>query len=297
MLPALLLPWAHALVRARLPEPVEGAWLRGPRAAGRFAWAWALGLLVLFSVGRNRLYTYILPALLPLVVLVAARVEERLFGGDPRGPRRLGWWAAGFGAVACTAAALLWAEVPFRLGLRPFKEVRVAAAGGPVLFGSLALLGMPLLFRLLRTPRARATALVGATAIFWWSIDLGAAAVDGVRSPRALAALLLREQRAGADLVCLDVFPQGLRFYEDVTVRIAGKQGEIVEPWAGLDGDGVLLTEEALLALWRGPSRVVLVVRAGKAGPFARDGAELLGQGLAGGQRSDLHVLANQPRR
>ncbi len=292
-----LIPWPHLLWKARIRHVITGAWLRGPRAGERFAWGWALSVLVLISIGKSRLYTYILPALLPLVVIVAARLDALLSDPDPRPARRLAWLTAIPALLGIPVAILGWTGAPYHWNISQLGDPRGAAAAGPVVFGALGLAAMPLLFRLLRTPRSRATALVLASAALLYSVDLGLASVDVVRSPRELASILAREQRDGADVVCLDVFPQGLRFYEDVFFKVAGKQGEIVPPWSEKDGKGILLTEEELLALWRGPTRVVLAVREGKSGPYARGSAELLASKLSGGQKSDLMVLSNRPKR
>ena len=97
-------------------------------------------------------------------------------------------------------------------------------------------------------------------------------------------------------LVCLDCFPQGLRFYSDLHFSVVGKQHEIVEPYATLDGKGILLPDSELPALWASPQRVLLVARAKKAQPFREAGAHALAVDLAGAERSDLVLLENRPR-
>ena len=291
-----LIPWPHLLWKARIRNVITGPWLRGSCAGGRFAWGWAISVLVLISIGKSRLYTYILPALLPLVVIVAARLDAILSDPDPRPARRLAWITAIPAILGIPVAILGWTGAPYHWNISQLGDPRGAAAAGPVVFGALGLALMPLFFRLLATPARRATALVLASAALLYSVDLGMAAVDFVRSPRDLAAVLAREQRGGADVVCLDVFPQGLRFYEDVFFKVAGKQGEIVPPWSEKDGKGILLTEAELLALWRGPTRVVLAVREGKSAPYAKGSAELLASKLSGGQKSDILVLSNRPK-
>ncbi len=296
-LPGFLIPWTHLLWKARIRNPIEGAWLRGPRAGERFAWGWALSVLVLISIGKSRLYTYILPALLPLVVIAAARLDAILSDPDPRPARRLAWITAVPALLGIPVAILGWTGIPYGWNIKQLGDPRGAAAAGPVVFGAIGLALTPLFFRWWKAPAGRAAALILSSAALLWSIDLGLAAVDFVRSPRELAAVLAREQRDGAEVVCLDVFPQGIRFYEDVYFKVAGKQGEIVPPWSEKDGKGILLTEEELDALWRGPKRVVLVIRASKSAAYAKGSAELLAEKLSGGQRSDLMVLANHPKR
>ena len=100
--------------------------------------------------------------------------------------------------------------------------------------------------------------------------------------------------------VCLDVFPQGIRFYADVSFLVAfapaDRQREIVEPWASLDGRGVLVPEGDVEALWASPRRVLLVARAARAKPWVDRGGRVLAERGAGAQRSDLVVVESRPR-
>jgi 4-amino-4-deoxy-L-arabinose transferase-like glycosyltransferase len=296
-LATFLLPWLPFLPgRARRLGTTEFA--GRPRATDRFAWAWAVVLLVFYSAGRNRLFTYCLPVFLPLAVLSAATIADRLADGTR--VRFLAFAPAALGFLALGCAVVLALGIPFEQGWKGYKDDRHVLIGVPAAIGSLPLVLMPLWFRLARTPRARGVALFLSGAIFFWGVDLGCARADAVRSPRELARLLATVSRTTGPnpdaVVCLDLFPQGLRFYEDVSIRIAGKQGEIVEPWASKDGAGVLLSRDELAALWASNTRVVLVVREDKAKPYLEAGARVLGSRLAGAQRSDLVVVENRPR-
>lgn len=300
-LPLFLVPWTHLLVRARLPASIE-AGCRKPVRAERFAWAWVLSLLVFYSAGRNRLYTYVLPAFLPLAVLAAARLSDRLWSPDPRVARGPARAAAAYGALALGAGLCLHLRVPFVLGRRfgsvllptPATEVCVAAAGLPIAVGSLYLVGAPLLFRAFPRPAARAARLVLGAALLFAGLDVGARQLDDLRSSKRLAGVLVRATGQGTRLVCLDCLPQGLRFYAPLFVEVAGKQLEIVEPWAGRDGKGILHTEAELQALWASRTRVVLIAREKKAQPWLAKGGRVLASGLAGDRRSDLVVLENR---
>lgn len=300
-LATFLLPWLPFLPgRARRLGTTEFA--GRPRSTDRFAWAWAIVLLVFYSAGRNRLFTYCLPVFLPLAVLSAATIADRLTGRSADGTRvRFPAFApAALGFLALGCAVVLALGIPFEQGWKGYKDDRHMLIGVPAAIGSLPLVLMPLWFRLVRTPRARGVALFLSAAIFFWGVDLGCARADAVRSPRELARLLATVSRTTGPnpdaVVCLDVFPQGLRFYEDVSIRVAGKQGEIVEPWASRDGAGVLLSKDELASLWASNTRVVLVVREDKAKPYLDAGARVLGSRLAGAQRSDLFVIENRPR-
>lgn len=292
-LAAFLLPWLPMLfarpVRADARAPGDP-----PPLVRRYAWAWVIALLVFYSAGRNRLFTYCLPAFLPLAVLAGGAIADRL--GERKRVRLVGFSAAFLGLLALGCALVLASGLPFEQGWKGYKDDRHVLIGWPAAIGSVPLVLLPLWLRFARTPRARGVVLFVASALFFYGVDLGCARANAVRSPRELARTLATVADRRDAVVCLDVFPQGLRFYEDVYVRIAGKQGEIVEPWAGKDGAGVLLSRDELDQLWRSSTRVVLVVREDKAKPYAESGGRVLARALSGAQRSDLVVLENRPR-
>lgn len=95
VLPVLALPWSAWLPRAlRLPTGDHG------RATAQLAWVWLAVVLLFFSLPRSKLIGYILPAALPLALLVGeafARVQA--------GARVQRWWRASAGAavLACFA--------------------------------------------------------------------------------------------------------------------------------------------------------------------------------------------------
>jgi 4-amino-4-deoxy-L-arabinose transferase-like glycosyltransferase len=308
-LPLFLLPWTHLLWMKRvrpnssLSEHLGLTRLFEKRTTGsgswvHRAWAWVVVLLLFFSVGRNRLFTYALPALLPLVVLVAARLDEVLHA-DERRARRPALYAGAYGLLAVAAGTLLATGKVFEW-FPAVRDERWGAMGLPLALAAAPMALAPVLFLLAKTPAARAAVLVGAAAVLAVGGDLARAQADPLRSSRALAHALVAERGPTDEVVCLDVFPQGIRFFEDLYVRIAASrptrpQREIVEPWASLDGDGVLLSAQQLEALWTGPARVLLVVREEKARPWLDRGGRALRTGLAGGERSDLVLLESRP--
>jgi 4-amino-4-deoxy-L-arabinose transferase-like glycosyltransferase len=307
VLPLGLLPWTHLVLGAgngrlglpRLRRPLEIG-RKGPVPAERLAWAWAIGCLLFFTAGRARLFTYVLPAFPPLFVLLGARLAQRLETDD--GARRLAGWAFAHGVLVAVAGAVVASGLAHDRGL--LVDDRLRALGVPAALAALGLLAAPLVVATLRRPAAKGAALVLATAALWWGVDLAAAHVDSMRSARALAETLARA--AGPDdlIVSLDRYPQGVRFYSDLDVRIAENprpgrrrtQREIVEPWATRDGAGRLLTMAELRSLWEGPQRVLLVARALDA-KAEFPSARVLATDLSGAQRADLVVAENRPRR
>jgi len=298
VLPLFLLPWTLLLPRARMPQPVAAA-SRRPVPAHRLAWAWVVVLLVLYSAGRNRLFTYALPMFLPLAVLAGARLAALLEDAAGTREARRGPMLTGLVVLlgGFAWAALMLSPWGPTQGDDPQARAPGSAYGVALRF---AAAGLPLAtvgLWLGRSPRARLAGLAVAAASMWWGIDLAAAQFDAQRSPRELASTLVRE--AGPDdlVVCVDLLPQGLRFAQpDLWVAVAGKQPEIVEPWATKDGAGRLFSLDALAAMWDGPRRIVLVAREKKAARWLARGGRALAQGLSGAQRADLVVVENRPR-
>lgn len=283
VLPLFLVPHTLLLKGARLAAtlPVPS---RRAVSAQRAAWAWVVVLLLFFSAGRNRLFTYALPIFLPLAVLCGSRLAA--LADDPAFRRRV--------LLAPAIGAALAAATGVALALGVVERVP-PAAGWIGAAGVLPLALLPLLR--LRTATTRIAAYALCAAVLWWGVDLAAARFDARRSPRALAEFLAAEARAGERIVFVDLLPQGLRFRRpDLWVSVAGKQPEIVEPWASRDGGGRLMTKEALDALFAGPERVLVVARARKAAPFLERGGRPLATELAGAQRDDLVVVENRPR-
>lgn len=79
LLAASSLPWA-----ALLPGTMIQAWKDKRQAASGFLLLWMLLPLVFFSLSRGKLPTYIMPCLLPLAILMAHALVERLSASKTR---------------------------------------------------------------------------------------------------------------------------------------------------------------------------------------------------------------------
>ncbi|QIH10134.1 MULTISPECIES: lipid IV(A) 4-amino-4-deoxy-L-arabinosyltransferase [unclassified Pseudomonas] len=79
LLAASSLPWA-----ALLPGTMIQAWKDKRQAASGFLLLWMLLPLVFFSLSRGKLPTYIMPCLLPLAILMAHALIERIGAGKTR---------------------------------------------------------------------------------------------------------------------------------------------------------------------------------------------------------------------
>ena len=89
VIPALMLPWA-----AWLPAAAVRAWHARTPLTGLYAW-WIVAIVGFFSLPSSKLVGYVLPALVPVSILMAVAVE--------RAPRRLVQTAGALAVVLCLA--------------------------------------------------------------------------------------------------------------------------------------------------------------------------------------------------
>jgi 4-amino-4-deoxy-L-arabinose transferase-like glycosyltransferase len=195
MLPWIwLLPWAVGR---------EKAWEDPDRL---FLLIWAASVLLFFTLSRGKLAPYILPALLPLALLVGRGLSDLAGRGRQLTASRgllltLGVWAL-----------LGWVAVGLYLWSPPFLMSLVLQG---VLVSPCALLG---LFILALIPtlaliwRRLGVLLVGALVlsllVFW-----GMEKVSRIRSPREMGLILKSQWQPGAGLVGYHLYSQGLSFY------------------------------------------------------------------------------------
>jgi 4-amino-4-deoxy-L-arabinose transferase-like glycosyltransferase len=196
----LLLPWSGlvpwALARRTAIDP-------GDRL---FLMIWAGVVLAFFSISRGKLVTYILPALLPLALLLG----EGLAGLQSR-DRHLR------GAPGCTVSLTLWAVIGWLLVALYFWPPGIlapllhqAAFLKPYLLICLILLALMPTFTLVT--RHLEVLLVGAL-LFGALLPLGMERLALQRSPKAMGLTLRDHWQPGAALVGVYLYSQGLSFY------------------------------------------------------------------------------------
>uniref|UniRef100_A0A7C3Z441 Glycosyltransferase RgtA/B/C/D-like domain-containing protein n=1 Tax=Desulfobacca acetoxidans TaxID=60893 RepID=A0A7C3Z441_9BACT len=198
LLVALLLPWT-ALAPWGLGRQA------GPVAGDRiFLLIWAGVILGFFSVSRGKLAPYILPALLPLALLVGEGLAA--VQSEGRGLR------LGVRVSLISGAALGWllAGLYFRPpgGLAPL--VRQAAFLEPYLPASLVLLALAPTATLVTR---RLEVLLAGALLFAAVLPLGLERLALQRSPRELGVTLRDHWQPGAALVGIYLYSQGLSFY------------------------------------------------------------------------------------
>ena len=210
----LLLPWTGLV-----------PWALGRRAAADpgdrlFLMIWAGVVLAFFSLSRGKLATYILPALLPLALLVGKGLAELQLGSAGRR-----------GAPGFWVSLLIWALLGWLLvalyfwppeALAPF--VQQAAFLSPYLLLCLVLLALVptvtwLLWRL-------EVLLVGAL-LFGALLPLGMERLAGQRSPKEMGLTLRERWQPGAALVGFNLYSQGLSFYSGQVFHLLRFRNEL----------------------------------------------------------------------
>lgn len=289
-----------------------------PVRSSQLAWTWFLAAFLLYSASTRKLLNYLLPAAAPLFVLVGARFDRLLGEG-----RRLPFVLPLLIGVAAVAGGIIVAAggwFPLATGNVPsaVDAPRFEPLGAWMIIAGAVLLAFAgTAFALARREVARSILLVAGVALFWWGLDIGCARIDEVGSARRIAECLAAEADAGRVVVTLKRYPQGIRFYADLDVWIAGgtpdcwRQREIVNPYGrrtwearvaaekDLPGPaphgegGGLLTDEEFDHLWKSERSVALVCRWGEIGIL--DGHVLAGP-FGGAGRTDLYVVTNHPR-
>ena len=196
----LLLPWT-ALV----------PWALGRRAATAsgdrlFLLIWAGVVLVFFSLSRGKLPTYILPALLPLALLVGEGLDNVQSGS-------LDWRSTSFFRMSLLFWAILgWYLVELYFFPLSSQEplLRQADILAPYLSVSLVILALiPTLAYFLR----RVEVLLVGALLFGAVLPLGMERLALQRSPRELGLALKNHWQPGAALVGVYLYSQGLSFY------------------------------------------------------------------------------------
>jgi len=212
------LPWTLSALR------VLGLGWRRPKQRGQFdaalfLWIWAAFVLVFFSLSDSKLMPYILPAMPPLALLIAA--------SPPRALRRdllLTAWLTVVAALGLGAASFYWPRLIapsdrsayFLLLAKPLGYISVV----------LAVSGAFVLVRRGREATRTAVFLGVGWCLAWLLLVRAAAAVAPAYSGAGLAAVLSPGARE-APIYSVGTYDQTLTFYLRRTLRLVAYRGEL----------------------------------------------------------------------
>jgi 4-amino-4-deoxy-L-arabinose transferase-like glycosyltransferase len=218
-----LLPWSGLLpATARLlrHEDLER------RRTARFLVCWAGFVVLFFSVSRSKLAPYVLPAAMPLALLVALVLEDAAARGTVPALLRRGLLAGAL-VVALLGGIATWVALgraPRLLapGVAPWAALPAVVA---VVAASLALRGG------VGAARAAGALPIGpllvAGGALCATLVLLTPAVGAARSTDALAPFLRQRLAAGDDVIAFGGFPESLEFYLQRPIDCAAYHGEL----------------------------------------------------------------------
>jgi 4-amino-4-deoxy-L-arabinose transferase-like glycosyltransferase len=225
----LMLPWC-LLVPWRVG--------RRPGAADpdrAFLLGWAGVVLVFFSLSRGKLPAYILPALLPLALLLGKNLSARERRGGGLVLSLAVWALAGWAMLA-----LYWRPPAFLLPkLAPAEIFR------PYLPWALALLALPPTIALIF--RRPAVLLTGAL-LLSTLVPLGMERLSRQRSPREPGRMVKSLWQPDAALVGVQVYSPGLSFYSGQVFHLLDLKSELDFGRALAPESGVFFSGPAQMA-------------------------------------------------
>lgn len=246
----LALPWSWLLPWALVSGPT-------PRDADRtFLLLWAAVVLVFFSLSRGKLAPYILPALLPLALVLGRGLAGCFLGPGAWqwGGRFLRLSLLAWGVTGCVLVALyFWPPVSLAQALLK------ANLFSPYLLITLSVLALTPLLALIW--RQVAVLFLGAL-LLSALLPVGMEKLSVRRSPRELGLALQSQWRAGDALAGVGLYSQGLSFYSGQIFHLLGCRTELdfgqkLEPRTGL----CLADAAALTGLLAAHPRIFLYIK------------------------------------
>lgn len=257
LLPVLLvgaLPWLVAVVRGILRSQFDW-WPKETRGfdAERLLWAYAIFIVLFFSLSHSKLPPYILPAFPALAPLAGRHLADRTH----------------FRAESATLAilgALLLLAAPVFFFLPPTLDrtpVELVSGLWPWLAGA----GAILLIGAIAVSRVRsATLSVGAASIsaiaMLQVVAVGSGPIERLRSNGQLAGAIQAVATPDTEIFSVGLFEPSLTFYLGRTVTLVQRQGELAFGIAQEPRDSIA-DLGAFRERWEATQRGVAVLRVG----------------------------------
>jgi len=240
-----MMPWSFFL-----PGAAKFAWEKRDSHI-LFLSLWFGVIFVFFSLSSSKLIPYILPVFPAVALLIGSAISTAL---DETGPLlKIQAAAAGVFLLIAGSGAILYSQLAAASKLDP---------SGAILLGGIFVVGSILsLLSLGRKNRVFAIALLCLTA------SLGAMCAPSVifsrsiekRSTRELARIA-RDQYPAVPLVSFGFYRQGLPFYAEKRVILAGPSGELEFGRQYDDQEGWFVEQDAFYGMWDSPSAYLAVI-------------------------------------
>ena len=271
-----LLPWTALLPSslADLASRTARGWrLRTTASPEPFLWLWAGIVVLFFSLSHSKLIPYILPALPPLAILAALRVESLTGGRTAATP-----WLRGLLVVALLGVTVFGgAFVMAGLG-------RVKAFGTPgqvllpVLLAGAACAALALLAAglvLARRWRQALAAMALCSAASFLCIWSAGPTVARVRHTKDFARYIQQRAQPGEPVFSYRYYPQTLPVYLQRAIGVAAFEGELefgISKLPEAERRARFPRPEEFAVLWNSPVRVWCVMDRDSLRKFGADG-------------------------
>ncbi|MHC1698430.1 MAG: glycosyltransferase family 39 protein [Geobacteraceae bacterium] len=240
-----IMPWSFFL-----PGAVKSVWEKRD-SHQLFLCLWFGVIFVFFSLSSSKLIPYILPVFPAVALLIGSAISAAL---DDDGPLlKLQTVAAGLFLLIAGSGVILYSKLAAASKLDP---------NGAFLLGGIFVVGSVLsLLSMKRKSRVSAIGLLCLTA------SLGAMCAPPVifsrsiekRSTRELAHIA-REQYPDMPLVSYGFYRQGLPFYAEKRVILAGPSGELEFGRQHDNQEGWFLEKDAFYEMWDSPKAYLAVI-------------------------------------
>ena len=280
-------------------------------AAGVFLALWAAIVFIFFSLAGSRLFTYVLPVLPPLALLVGRTLSLWWEGGLPRAARNALWAVALamllLGVVGLSApqyrverysnwpslappsddTTVTSMETPGFAELGWLKPYLYAEAA--LLFAGAAAL---VIFARRRAGRDIFIALAATTGLFLSVVDSGLPVLNDRRSVKHLAHIVKERTAPGDEVAAYHGYYQDLPFYLERIVTVVGWRGELDFGARAEDTSRWMIDDGELRRRWNGGRQIYLFMAKDQ---YARFAAALSPASIIAGNPYNV-VVTNRAR-
>lgn len=271
-----LLPWTALLPAslAGLARRAGGAFKLRPAASPElFLWLWAGIVVLFFSLSHSKLIPYILPALPPLAILAALKVESLTEGRTTVTPWLRGLVLFALMAVTVFGGAFIVAGLGRVKSFGEPGQVLLPVLSAGVACAALAILSAGLVMA--RHWKRALGAMVLCSAASFLCIWSAGPTIASARHTKAFARFILERAAPGEPIFSYRYYPQTLPVYLRRPVGVAAFEGELafgISKLPETERRARFPKPGEFAALWNSPVRVWCVVDRDSLRKFAPDG-------------------------